>query len=148
MKSATVKTASALFGAAVLATAGVATLAPAFVAEASADATEGTVEVAQVEGEFAFSQDVVSPNSSISGVFMKAAAAVCASMPNYCAVCGGLIDVDGQFDATVADMADEEGTQSNVLGCSCASNVAGGGAAVNAEVSGVSLASVYALASK
>ena len=50
------------------------------------------------------------------------------------------------MEATVAEMAEEEGADSYVLGCSCASNAPGGGAIANAEVSGVSLASLMAMA--
>ena len=50
------------------------------------------------------------------------------------------------MEATVAEMAEAEGADSYVLGCSCASNAPGGGAIANAEVSGVSLASLMAMA--
>ena len=52
-------------------------------------------------------------------------------------------DDGATMQATVADLADgAEG--SLVMGCSCATNVAGGGAIMNAQVSGASLASVLA----
>ena len=43
-------------------------------------------------------------------------------------------------------MAVEEAADSNELGCSSASNAPGGGAIANAEVSGVSLASLMTMA--
>lgn len=43
-------------------------------------------------------------------------------------------------------MADEQGADSYTIGCSCATNGPGGGAIANAEVSGVSLATLAALA--
>lgn len=46
------------------------------------------------------------------------------------------------IEATVEDLASEDGAASYTVGCACSSNVAGGGAIVNADVSGVSLASV------
>ena len=36
-------------------------------------------------------------------------------------------DVDASFNATLSDLADEEGTDAYEMACSCASNVAGGG---------------------
>ena len=50
------------------------------------------------------------------------------------------------MEATVAELAEEEGADSYVLGCSCASNAPGGGAIAHADVSGVSLAPPLAMA--
>lgn len=106
--------------------------------------------VRTVEGQFSYDQGVVTPTETIFSTFVKAAATLCQSASSeeaaaiaqavqvYCPSGVG-------FEATVQDMAGEEGVQSYLIGCSCASNGAGGGAIVNADVSGVSLASVAAM---
>lgn len=154
----------AVAGSAVLAAgfalAGAAQVQPALASEAdgavAAAAAEGAqagaigaVQVRAVEGDFAFDQVALTPTAGISAVFAKAATALCAGLPDYaltCA-CGAPIMVAGPdgvvMQATVADLADgAEG--SLVMGCACATNAAGGGAIMNAQVSGASLASVLA----
>ncbi|MCI8425294.1 MAG: hypothetical protein HFJ72_06510 [Adlercreutzia sp.] len=106
-----------------------------------------------VEGSFSFTQNAVTENATITSVFSKAAAALCQAMPDYAVqqlAASPAIQVEnGQsghtYAGTVADMSSEEGSQSFVMACSCASNVAGGGAMANADVSGVSLASIVGL---
>ena len=44
------------------------------------------------------------------------------------------------------ELAGEEGAASYVMACSCATNVAGGGAIANAEVEGVSLETLVQMA--
>ena len=109
------------------------------------------VRVANVQGSFSFDQTTVSENSVIANIFQKATAALCSSLPDYdvreadrTIAVGG--DVSQEFEATVDDMAEAEGAESYTIGCACASNVPGGGAIVNAEVEGVALESVLALA--
>lgn len=85
-----------------------------------------------VEGTFSYTQDAVSSNAEISGVFCKAAATLCASLPTYgCeAVKAAAVTVAGpnaSFTATVDELAGEEEATSYVMACSCATNVAGGG---------------------
>lgn len=120
--------------------------------EHAATVTEGgLVSVANVEGRFAFSQDSITPNKDIASVFRTAAQAICASMPVYSdgglaiSVCG---DVDNAYSATVEEMAEENGVDTRIMGCACSGNQAGGGAIVNAEVSGVSIADIMARAAK
>ena len=163
------KTIGAAASATMLALAGVATVAPA-VAQASdvtADAPQaaaaqsaeagaaasGVVSAAVVEGEFAFSQDVVTPNATLSSVFAKAAAALCQSAAGELSeataaaapiAVGG--DVENAYTATVAEMAGADGATSFVMGCTCATNVVCGGAIANADVEGVALESVLAQA--
>ena len=90
-------------------------------------------------------------NAEISGVFCKAAATLCASLPTYgCeAVKAAAVTVAGpnaSFTATVDELAGEEEATSYVMACSCATNVAGGGAIANAEVEGVSLETLVQMA--
>lgn len=159
MNSTNAKTITALLGAVTLAASAGSTAMP-LLAEGSAQAplqhtatcagTEapgGIVKEANVEGVFGFDQEVLSSTADISTQFSKAAAVLCANMPAYFETVeqrpiavGG--DVDASFNATLSDLADEEGTDAYEMACSCASNVAGGGAIANAEVEGVSLASL------
>ena len=103
------------------------------------------------EGTFSYTQDAVSSNAEISGVFCKAAATLCASLPTYgCeAVKAAAVTVAGpnaSFTATVDELAGEEEATSYVMACSCATNVAGGGAIANAEVGRVSLETLVQMA--
>lgn len=152
MKSQTVKTLGGVMSAVALISggAGMAVAAPAVAAPAepapitAADEAAGTVEaVKAVEGVFSFTQDTVTPNQDISGVFSKAAATLCAALPAYSveAVSNSIqvTSPSGAFEATVADMAASEDAVSYQMACACASNVPGGGAIANAEVNGVSL---------
>lgn len=157
------KTLTALVGTAALATSAAAGIAPALNASADQPATEaaasapshrmaatmpgGIVKESNVEGVFTFDQAVLSSTSDISNVFSKAAAVLCASMPEYGEPrgeepinVGG--DVDQAYSATLFELADEEGVDAYDMACSCASNVPGGGAIANAEVEGVALASI------
>lgn len=157
MKQQTIKTAGALLSAAALISGGavsVAVAAPAAPAQQDPQATvEQTdivsvnVEERTVEGTFGYSQDVVSSTEQISCIFCKAAATLCAGLPQYSAqLVNPSITVSADngvsFEANVGDMAADEEVTSYVMACACATNVAGGGAVANAEVSGVSLASV------
>ena len=146
----TVKNAGAVLGAAMMATAGIAGAVPAFADEAPAAAEAqaveaGAAEQKAVEGEFAFTQDAVTS----MGVFAKAAAAACASLPDYAATCTCLqiavASGDVQLIATVQEMMVDDDVETHIMGCACSSNVADGGAVGNAEVSGVSLASLAAM---
>ena len=141
MKSQTVKTIGGVMSAVALISGGAgvaqaATIEPAAAAPASAT----TLAAADV-----------SSNAEISGVFCKAAATLCASLPTYgCeAVKAAAVTVAGpnaSFTTTVDELAGEEEATSYVMACSCATNVAGGGAIANAEVEGVSLETLVQLA--
>lgn len=115
--------------------------------QSTSDAASSTVKVANVQGTFGFSQNVLTSTADITTRFSKAAASLCANMPTYLVsrseapiAVGG--DVDSGFSATLSEIAEQEGTESYELACSCASNGPGGGAIANAEVEGVSLASI------
>lgn len=103
----------------------------------------GCVQKAAVAGEFACTQDCLTPTASISGVFMKASAALCQSMAQAAVVA----TADGSYTVShdgsvVSVQPGGEGDQSQIMGCACASNVPGGAAVMNARVDGVSLASL------
>lgn len=153
MKTQTMKTLGGVMSAMALVSggAGMAAIAPIQSAEAAPQATVAATEaqeviavVKAVEGTFSFTQNAVTSNETISNVFSKAAATLCASLPTYSADSAkvALLSVstpDASFEATVADAAASEGSTSYMMACSCATNVAGGGAIANAEVEGVSL---------
>lgn len=100
--------------------------------------------VSCVEGSFSYNQNAMIPSS----VFNKAASAVCASLPEYgIEAARHAIQVNCQesgtsFEATVSEMSEEEGAVTLLMGCSCSSNVAGGGAIMNAEVTGIAFYAV------
>ncbi|MCI8366739.1 MAG: hypothetical protein HFJ66_03955 [Eggerthellaceae bacterium] len=159
MKSQTVKTLGGVMSAVALISggAGMAVAAPAVAAPVdaapitAADEASGVVDaVRAVEGTFSFTQDAVTSNADLSGVFSKAAATLCAALPTYSVeAVSSAIQVTGpeaSFEATVADMAADEDAVSYQMACACASNVPGGGAIANAEVEGVSLETLVMMA--
>ena len=120
-------------------------------AEAATDAQAvGAVKAAAVEGDFAYDQATATPTASIAAMFTKAAATLCVAAPEYAQQCvvNCPIHVTGNgaaMDATVTDMAGEEGAQSMLMGCACATNAAGGGAIMNAQAEGVAIQTVLAM---
>ncbi|MDO4443756.1 MAG: molybdopterin-dependent oxidoreductase [Slackia sp.] len=107
----------------------------------------GERTVANVQGDFGYTQDAITSNDRIAAVFNRGAAALCdaateltiASPSDWAISVTG--DVANAYSATLAELESDELT-STVMGCSCASNGVGGLAAINAEVTGVPLASV------
>lgn len=154
----TSKKAAATVGCLVLAASGMAATVPAAAQEppsqtvaqtsASQSAHAGKAALASVAGTFAFDQEAVSSNRTISSVFGKAASVLCASLPRYAldgqgrAIC--VSSPGASFGTALEDLA-ESGTTNITVGCSCASNGTGGGAAINANVSGVPLALLASL---
>lgn len=98
-----------------------------------------------VRGEFSYTQDAITTNEAIKGVFAKASSAVCASLPTYDLSYTGLKTIvkNGSIETIVCieDMLDGE-PSTQIVGCACSSNIAGGGAVANAEVSGMSVKSM------
>lgn len=117
--------------------------------DAATGSTAETQGVESVAGQFSFTQDAVTANATIGGLFTKAAAALCSSMPQYAlsCTCGAPLMVTGPdgtvMEATMEDLAADDGS-TFVMGCACATNAPGGGAIANAEVSGAAIASVLA----
>ena len=160
----TMRRTAALVGSAMLASAGAFAAIPGVAAaeetpcpaDAVAESGEATVaegsgaKAATVGGAFSFTQDRVTDGSVLSGMFAKAANALCQTLPRYCVSCGGLIQVTGPngaaFSAAANDLAGDDGAAGGIMACACASNVAGGGAVANADVTGASIATIAALA--
>ena len=116
--------------------------------EASAQTVDANmVAVPSVQGEFSYSQTVITPNSRIAQVFQKATNALCqasremtvAAPEDWTISVSG--DVDNAYEATLGELAAQD-EQTTVMGCACAGNPAGGAAIINAEVTGVPLASI------
>lgn len=162
MKKETSKKWAAAAGSIVLASSALAGVGTAVAAEgvadvpqAAAEAAEGAqgagaVKQATVQGDFAYDQATVTPTATISTMFTKAAATLCTTAPEYAQQCVANcpIHVTGNgaaLDATVADMAGEDGAKSMIMGCACSTNAAGGGAIMNANAEGVAIATVVAM---
>ena len=105
----------------------------------------------QVEGTFTWDQGTITPNEVIKSVFQKASIALCdaaseltiADAEDWAISVSG--DVQQAYSATLGELADEsEGTM--IKGCTCVSNGAGGPASINAQITGVPLASIIARA--
>ena len=106
-------------------------------AEQDAAIAEQGVAAARVEGTFAFSQDALTSNGDIASLFRKAAATLCEGLPVY--------DADTVCEATIEELTEQTDVENLVIGCACSSNMPGGGAIANAEVSGIPVAAVAAL---
>ncbi len=100
-------------------------------------------ETVKVEGTFSFSQDAMTETKTFSEVFCKAAATLCQAMPEYTAtVADGVIHVtgpQGAYDAALHEGEEDSASSHAPMACVCATNVAGGGAAANVFVGGVSV---------
>ena len=91
---------------------------------------------APIQGTFAWDQATITPNALIKTVFQKAAIALCNAVSG---------DVQQAYTATLGELADDDESTA-IMGCTCVSNGAGGPAAINAEVTGVPLATIIAKA--
>ena len=108
--------------------------------------------VHNVRGQFRFDQNVLTPNDAIFNLFGTAVTGVCSSAVEepgeldpqtwYINVGG---DVKKAYTATLASLA-QQSSENRVLKCSCAGNPAGGSVIFNAEVTGVKLSDIIALA--
>lgn len=135
--------------------------APAFADEATvptadqqqAEAAPCRVCQKAVQGLFTFSQSSLTPTAQLRDNFARASRYLCggegapmASIENpglwEVAVSG---NVDNAFSATMDELA-EEGSAQLVMGCTCAGNPVDGAASGNADVLGVRIAYIAALA--
>ena len=120
---------------------------PAGVAAESASvaAQSAVVDVPNVDGVFCFSQTALTKTADITKAFVKSGASLCASLPDYEVVLNAPIKAsagDKSITATVSEMTEEDAAIGMILACACASNLAGGGIIANADVSGISMASI------
>lgn len=116
----------------------------------AAEGTQSATQIFEVQGTFSYDQSTTTATQAIVEVFNKAATTLCAALPQYA------VDAQGRIlcikspgltlSATVDELAENASEESYIIGCACSSNIAGGGAIMNAEVSGVSVASVAARA--
>ncbi|WP_251230197.1 hypothetical protein [Adlercreutzia aquisgranensis] len=162
MRAATAKTMSVIMGVGMVASSVAVVAAPGSQALAAADpdqaatrnaegvvASPSAVRVADVAGAFAFNQEAVTGNRDIATTFRTAAATLCASLPKYAVDEVATVCVNGPAGSSFAMIAGADGAsdvENVMIGCVCATNAAGGGAAANARVSGTSLQSLAARA--
>lgn len=102
--------------------------------------------VDEVRGAFSFDQSTTSSNDTISSCFAKAASVLCAKAVGGEFSGTGAIVVGGDVGNPMIvnlEAIDPDTKASNIIGCSCASNGAGGGAMINAEVEGVSIMELW-----
>ncbi len=135
-------------GAAALSQVDQAVAAPSSDVEASADAQDALNAIAEVKGAFSFTQSSVAPASVVADVMGKSAKYLCgAAFQDVLAaeahawsisVSG---DVAHAYTATIEQMA-EDGAAQITMGCACAGNPIDGKASVNADVSGITIASI------
>ncbi len=105
----------------------------------------------QVEGTFTWDQATITPNEVIKSVFQKATIALCnaaseltvTEAEDWTITVSG--DVQQAYTATLGELADDD-ENTAIMGCTCVSNGAGGPASINAEVTGVPLATIIAKA--
>lgn len=121
-------------------------------AEAGQSAVEGAyVSVANVQGAFSYNQDEITPNDKIRSMFYKATTSMCSTLVgydygdinNWSVEVGG--DVRNPVSATLGELAQSDNAEQKVMTCACSSNQAGGGAIINAEVTGVPLTDLIVL---
>lgn len=114
---------------------------------ASSTVESPVVNVPNVSGGFSYQQSVVTPNWKIAEVFQKAANALCnatteltvTAAADWSLTVSG--DVENAYTATLGELAADD-EQTTLMGCSCAANTPGGAAVINAEVTGVPLATI------
>ncbi len=114
-------------------------------AESNQVAIEGIRTVENVQGSFSYTQDATTSNAEIADIFNKAAATLCEDLPTYIVdTAKGSLHITGgtSFESTVTELQEDDSVASVLMACVCASNVAGGGAITNANVSGVTIASI------
>lgn len=115
----------------------------------ASESNSAAISAEKVEGNFSFSQGIVSSNDYIAKNILTASKYLCGSVlgSEECtvaphawniAVTG---DVEESFSASIAELA-EEGSAQLVMGCSCGGNPSDGIATANAEVCGISISSI------
>lgn len=121
-------------------------------APAAAEAVEGAaaapMRADRVEGSFSFTQMVVTPTDEVARALNDGARYLCGSDfagTEVSSTTEWSLTVRGAvghgFSATLEELA-EDGSFEMVMGCSCAGNPSDGTASVNADVAGVTVASL------
>lgn len=110
------------------------------------------VQEAEVSGDFAYTQAKLTKTAEITARFGKAAATLCQSLPTYgepgsvSNLAFTVASMSGDVVCgTVSQLTAEEQEDTSDMACSCATNTAGGGAIMNAGVSGVALETLASL---
>ena len=112
----------------------------------------GGAQLAEVDGDFAYTQARLTKNAEITERFGKAAATLCRALPTYgeagsvSNLAFTVASMSGDVVCgTVSQLTAEEEEDGADMACSCATNTAGGGAIMNAGVSGASLETLASL---
>ena len=100
-----------------------------------------------VRGVFAYDQGRTSSNGQISAAFGKASAVLCGDKSAFAEMAGGAMGAISHYlqpktALMLAQSRSVEGDDFQLMSCVCATNGAGGGAAMQANVSGRSVASI------
>lgn len=112
---------------------------------------ENLSEAPNVQGDFSFSQDVLTPSDAIFSLFGTAVTGMCSKPADASDTDAGkwFINVGGDvkqgYSATLAQLAEKK-SETRTMKCSCAGNPAGGSAIANADVTGVPLKDVIEMA--
>lgn len=111
-------------------------------------------EVPNVQGEFSFSQEQVTPVGEIAKNLGTVSRHLCgASLQEETDVAAEdwtisvVGEVEHPYEMTVAELQEDPAVQSVLMGCSCAANPVDGRASVNAEVTGVAVKTLIGKAS-
>lgn len=112
-----------------------------------ANASESVDSKSEVTGVFAYNQERASSNDQISATFGKASAALCGNKSAFAELTGEAMGAMAQYlqpktALILAQSRSVEGDDFQLMSCVCATNAAGGGAAMQAHVSGRSVASI------
>lgn len=109
-------------------------------ASASAQDAASIASAPPVVGRLTYTQEVVTPNDAIRAVFRGAVAALCSGEAEFGSA-DYAVEVSGEgLDRDVVVTPKTFSTPEKttlILGCTCAANIPGGGASINAEVTGV-----------
>ncbi|MEG0323239.1 MAG: molybdopterin-dependent oxidoreductase [Raoultibacter sp.] len=103
--------------------------------------------VSNVSGSFAYQQGAITSNHAIAQVFQKATNALCSADKELTVTAASdwvlsvTGDVENAYTATLGSLAQDD-EQTTLMGCSCAANLPGGNAVINAEVTGIPLATI------
>lgn len=109
-------------------------------APANAQVATSLASVSPVVGHLTYTQEAVTSNDAIRTVFRGAVAALCSSEAKFGSA-DYAVEVSGEgLDRDVVVTPKTFSTPEKttlILGCTCAANIPGGGASINAEVTGM-----------
>lgn len=122
---------------------------PAWLGEMAAKEEKNVIKVANISGQFAFNQDILTPDDEVFNLYGTVMTGLCAT-PAFAVEdredYGYYINVGGKiekaFTVNVAELA-EENSESRIMKCSCSMSAQG---LANARVMGIPLSAVLEMA--